>query len=87
MPVPCTVLASMAASSAKKGDQVVAGQQVGIIGTTGDAPSNLGHLHMVVSVDGELGGYSAASQTTKNTRNPLDYLPKNAPNGYTCTNS
>jgi endonuclease/exonuclease/phosphatase family metal-dependent hydrolase len=77
----------LASISVNQGDKVVAGQKVGVIGNTGNAPSNLGHLHMVVSTDGELGGYSAASQTTKNTRDPLNYLPKKAPNGYTCTNS
>ncbi len=73
--------------SVKERDEVLAGQELGIIGKTGNVQlsSSVGHLHMVVSVDGELGGYSSSPQTGSNTRNPLNYLPKSAPNNYTCT--
>lgn len=69
------------------GDSVVAGQDLGTIGQTGNVnlSSSVGHLHMVVSVDGELGGYSSSPQTGSNTRDPLDYLPKSKPNGYSCS--
>ena len=75
--------------SVNVGDDVLAGEELGIIGRTGNvqlSSSTKGHLHMVVSVDGELGGYSSSPQTSSNTRNPLNYLPKNAPSNYTCTN-
>lgn len=73
----------------KEKDEVLAGQELGTIGRTGNvqlSSATKGHLHMVVSVDGELGGYSSSPQTNSNTRNPLNYLPKNAPSNYTCTN-
>lgn len=73
--------------SVSVGDKVVAGQEIGTVGKTGSVNLNasVGHLHMVVSVNGELGSYSTTSQTSLQTRDPLNYLPKAAPNNYTCT--
>ncbi len=68
--------------SVREGQDVKVGDQLGVIGKTGNVQNvRYGHLHMVISTNGTLGSYGNLS----NTKNPLDYLPKNAPNGYVCT--
>jgi murein DD-endopeptidase MepM/ murein hydrolase activator NlpD len=67
---------------------IAAGAVVGIIGKTGNVrlgPGNQGHLHFVTAKIQTLGEYSQSSQVGGSTTDPLNYLPKDAPDGYRCT--
>jgi murein DD-endopeptidase MepM/ murein hydrolase activator NlpD len=67
----------------RTGDNVTAGQPVGLVGKTGNVrASSAGHLHFVTSREDTLGSYSSSPQ--KNTFDPLSVLPTEAPNGYEC---
>lgn len=75
----------LASISVSSGQSVTGGStKIGVIGKTGRVYDvQYGHLHMGISVDGGMGSYSNNS----NTRDPLDYLPKPAPNNYYCTSN
>ena len=65
------------------GQSVKAGQVVGVGGLTGRlsvAGSTKVHLHMVVSRSDDHPSYGSL----KNSFNPMDVLPKEAPNNYKC---
>lgn len=71
--------------SVEEGDRVEAGQQVGIVGLTGNtnvAATTKGHLHMVVATAPTLGSYGNLT----NLIDPMKVLPAgSAPGGYKCT--
>lgn len=72
----------MKVMSVKAGDTVRAGQRLGIVGKTGRVfASSAGHFHFTVSHSAGVPSYG----NLKDSFDPLDILPKPAPEGYTCT--
>lgn len=70
--------------SVSAGQSVKAGQVVGVGGLTGRlfvGGATKVHLHMVVSRSDDHPSYGSL----KNSFNPMDVLPKEAPNNYKCT--
>jgi murein DD-endopeptidase MepM/ murein hydrolase activator NlpD len=72
----------LASIAVDEGEKVTAGQtKIGIIGVTGRVINGgPGHLHFVVAVAQTLGSYANNSQT----RDPMKYLPEDAPDNYKC---
>lgn len=71
----------------KEGDEVIGGSTViGLVGLTGSVDvgsQTKGHLHFVISTSTNFGSYGEPADS----KDPLDYLPKNSPGGYVCTKS